>query len=81
MKVVKYNVVNPKKYQSGNEEKTYWANVGTMTEFHKDDGNISRILELNFLDKQFMLYPSEPKTAPSETIEYPNEETSEDAPF
>jgi hypothetical protein len=36
MKITKYNIAKPEKYQKGNEEKTYWANVGTMTVFHEE---------------------------------------------
>jgi len=27
-------------------EKTFWANVGTLTEFEKQDGTVSRIIEI-----------------------------------
>lgn len=47
MKVIKYNISKPKKYTDrNNNEKTQWNNIGTMTEFHKDSGQISRIIEI-----------------------------------
>lgn len=42
----KYNIAKPEKYTKDGVEKTYWANVGTMTEFEKQDGPISRIIEI-----------------------------------
>ena len=41
----KYNISKPEKYLKDGEEKTYWANVGTMTEFEKE-GKVSRIIEI-----------------------------------
>lgn len=47
MKVKKFNISKPKKYtdRDGNE-KTQWNNIGYMTEFHKDNGDVSRIIEI-----------------------------------
>lgn len=47
MEVKKYNISRPKKYKDrdGNE-KTSWQNIGYMTEFHKDDGGVNRIIEI-----------------------------------
>lgn len=43
----KYNVSKPKKIIGANgETKTIWRTVGEMTEFVKQDGSISRILEM-----------------------------------
>ncbi|MFA6097581.1 MAG: hypothetical protein WC788_08235 [Candidatus Paceibacterota bacterium] len=44
--IKKYNISKPMKYIKNDEEKTYWANVGTMTEFVKEDGSVSRIIEI-----------------------------------
>lgn len=44
--IKKYNISKPEKYIKDGVEKTYWANVGTMTEFKKQDGTVSRILEI-----------------------------------
>lgn len=65
MKVQRYNVVNPKEYgeadpQTG-RKKTFWANVGTLTEFHRDDGSVSRMLELNDRSEQYQVFPVEPR--------------------
>lgn len=44
--IKKYNLSKAEKYNKGGEERTYWANVGTMTEFIKEDGSVSRIVEI-----------------------------------
>jgi len=62
MQVKRFNIVNPKKYTSNNEEKTFWANVGTMTEFHKEDGSVSRIIEMNDNNVTFSVFEAEQKT-------------------
>jgi hypothetical protein len=44
----KYNISRPEKYfdkKAGNE-KTAWTTVGTMTEFEKPDGSITRFIEI-----------------------------------
>ena len=62
MKVLKFNVSKPKKYQDkdGNE-KTQWNNIGMITEFHKDDGTVSRIIEIPALNLEANIFPFEPK--------------------
>lgn len=54
--VTKYNIAKPEKYMKDNEEKTYWANVGTMTEFEKD-GKISRIIEIPAIGLKANIFP------------------------
>lgn len=45
--IKKYNISKPKKYTTKQgEEKTQWNNIGYMTEFIKEDGSISRIIEI-----------------------------------
>ncbi len=53
----KYNVCLPKKFKQGEEEKTFWAPVGKITEF--DNGG--RILELNILPYTYQIFPMEDK--------------------
>lgn len=64
MQVKRYNIVNPKPYgdpdENGNR-KTFWANVGTMTEFHKDTGQVSRIIEMHDSNIQFQVFEMEQK--------------------
>jgi len=97
MQVKKFNVVLGKKYSVKDEEKTFWANIGTITEFHKDDGTVSRMLELNDRNEKYSIFPQdarksrdgvdEPARAnrsesKSEDIEYPEDEVnSEDIPY
>jgi len=74
MKINKFNISKPKKYQDkdGNE-KTQWNNIGTITEFHKDDGTVSRIIEIPAINLDANIFPFEPKekeTKTSEDAEY-----------
>lgn len=57
----KYNISKPEKYMSNGVEKTYWANVGTMTEFDKDDGSISRIIEIPAIGLKANIFAQERK--------------------
>lgn len=62
MKIIRYNISKPKKYTDrGGNEKTQWNNIGTMTEFHKDDGKISRIIEIPAIGLDANLFKIEPK--------------------
>jgi len=54
--VTKFNIAKPEKYMKDNEEKTYWANVGTMTEFEKD-GKVSRIIEIPAIGLKANVFP------------------------
>lgn len=96
--IKKFNISKPKKYtNSQGEEKTQWNNIGMITEFHKEDGSVSRIIEIPTIGLEANIFPFEPKkteqdgiksTPPGymnkkvETIEYPEEEINpEDIPF
>lgn len=47
MEVKRYDISKPDKYtDKGGTEKTKWNTVGTLTEFHKDNGDVSRIIEI-----------------------------------
>ena len=59
--VKKYNIVVAKKYFKDNVEKTLWQNCGTMTEFHKQDGNVSRIIEIPAIGLNAQVFPFEDK--------------------
>lgn len=62
--VKRFNVVRAKKYQSNDgQEKTAWLPVGTMTVFEKDDGNVSRILEMNDSPVVYQIFPFQEKQA------------------
>ena len=62
MKVTRFNISKPKKYTKGNEEKTMWNNIGTMTVFQKDDGTVNRIIEIPAIGLDAHVFPFEPKT-------------------
>jgi len=92
--VTKFNISKPEKYIKDGIEKTYWTNVGTMTEFEKQDGSMSRILEIPAIGLKANIFPVEPKTAPVTNhkpqeqgrvptdVDYPEEDINpDDIPF
>lgn len=44
--IKKYNISVPKRYVKDGQEKTLWQNVGVMTEFIKESGEVSRKIEI-----------------------------------
>ena len=72
--VKKYNISKPEKYVSNGAEKTYWANCGTMTEFIKDDGSVSRIIEIPAISLKASIFPAEPRQATNSPI-WPKDES------
>lgn len=97
MRVERFNITIPgRKYEDSNgNEKTVWNNVGTLTEFHKEDGTISRLIEIPLLNLSANAYPIQKKennnsgrnhngdaSRGNDPIEYPNEDINpEDIPF
>lgn len=92
--IKKYNISKPEKYMSNGVEKTFWANVGTMTEFEKQDGSTSRIVEIPAIGLKanvFLQEYKEPTTQKSQikkevkempVVDYPEDEINpEDIPF
>lgn len=93
----KYNLSKPEKYVGKDGvEKTFWANVGTMTEFEKQDGTVSRIVEIPAIGLKasvFLQVPrenapqaSQPRTEAQNnedipTIEYPEDTNEDGTPF
>ena len=65
----KYNISKPEKYIKDGVEKTFWANIGTMTEFEKQDGSISRIIEIPAISLKANVFPQEPKETRIKTEE------------
>ena len=63
MAVKKFNISKPKKYidKTTGEEKTFWQNIGTLTEFQKPDGSISRIIEIPAISLEANVFPIEPR--------------------
>ena len=62
MQVKKYNIAKPMPYKTRDgEEKTFWANVGTIVEFHKDNGSISRMVEIPAIGLKANAFPAEKK--------------------
>lgn len=95
--VKKFNISRPKKYFKDNVEKTLWQNIGTITEFHKDDGSVSRIIEIPAIGLEANIFPFEDKKGDKDyanygkqpeakqdvpTVEYPQEVINqEDIPY
>ncbi len=60
--IKKYNISKPKKYVDGQgQQKTFWQNIGTITEFWKEDGGVSRILEIPAIGLEANIFPIIPK--------------------
>lgn len=59
--IKKFNISRPKKYFKDNVEKTMWQNVGVMTEFIKDNGEISRKIEIPAIGLDAQVFPFEDK--------------------
>lgn len=59
--VKKYNLSKPEKYIKDGVEKTFWSQVGTMTEFEKQDGSISRIVEIPAIGLKASVFEVVPK--------------------
>lgn len=80
MKVNKFNITKAgRKYQDNQgQEKTQWDNVGTYTEFVKDDGTINRVVEIPAIGLNANVFPIKPKVVEPKAeakasldIEYP----------
>jgi hypothetical protein len=54
--ITKYNISKPDKYLKDGEEKTFWQNVGTYTEFEKD-GKVSRVVEIPAIGLKAQVFP------------------------
>lgn len=81
----KYNLSVPQKYTKDGVEKTYWANVGTLVEFEKQDGTISRLVEIPAIGLKANAFPIEPKEDPNRPASFPRSSkediTPEEIPF
>lgn len=69
MSIKKYNISKPEKYAGKDgQEKTIWHNVGIITEFHKQDGGVSRIIEIPAISLRaniFEIKSKEPQKEPA----------------
>lgn len=59
MNIKRFNVSKAgRKYQDAQgQEKTVWNNIGTITEFHKPDGAVSRLLEIPAIGLEANIFP------------------------
>lgn len=92
MKVIKFNLSKAGRKYQGNDgqEKTAWENVGSLTEFHKDDGTVNKVVEIPAIGLVANVFSIKPKVAketkPEPTVklddEFPDEDINpEDIPF
>lgn len=77
MKIIRFNISKPKKYEAKDgSEKTQWNNIGTITEFHKDDGSVGRIIEIPAIGLEANIFPFTPKARENQDnqdVGYPEE--------
>lgn len=59
MEVHKFNISKPTKYEKNGEEKTRWDTVGYLTIIKRDDGTMSRIVEIPAIGLQANAFPQE----------------------
>ena len=78
MSFKKYNISVPQKYTKDGVEKTYWANVGTLTEFEKQDGSTSRLVEIPAIGLKANAFPVEVKDDPARPASFPRQTATED---
>ena len=81
----KFNISVPQKYVKNNEEKTYWATVGSLTIFDKQDGSQSYLVEIPAIGLKANAFPIEPKEDPNRPASFPRSSkediTPEEIPF
>lgn len=65
----KFNISKPEKYLKDGVEKTYWTTVGTLTEFTKEDGSKSRLIEIPAIGLKANAFPFD-KTKDKKNVEY-----------
>lgn len=61
MNIKRFRLAKPTKYNKNGEEKTRWDNVGTMTVFQKDDGSVSRLVEIPAIGLEAQVFEIEDK--------------------
>ena len=76
----KFNISKPKKYTKDGVEKTVWNNIGTLTEFVKPDGSVSRLIEIPAIGLEAHVFAIEPKVAPESGVAYPENPAGQPVP-
>ena len=70
--IKKFNVSKPQTYLKDGVEKTYWSTIGVYTEFEKQDGSVSRIVEIPAIGLKASVFLQEPReTAPQRPQPHP----------
>ena len=68
MNIKRYNISKPKKYVQNGSEKTQWQNIGQLVEFYKENGSVSRIIEIPAIGLEAQVFPIEPKEKPAPSV-------------
>lgn len=61
MNIKRFRIAKPTNYEKDGQEKTRWDNVGTMTVFQKDDGSVSRLIEIPAIGLEARVFEIEEK--------------------
>ena len=78
MQIKKYNIAKPQPYKTRDgEEKTFWVNVGTITEFYKDDGSVSRMVEIPAIGLKANAFPADKKENNNGNYQQNNQQRNE----
>lgn len=77
----RYNISKPEKYMKDGVEKTQWQNVGTMTEFERQDKTISRIIEIPAIGLKANVFEIKPKDTPVLKVEEEEKEPADLPPI
>lgn len=78
--IIKHNVNKPEKYVKDGVEKTFWTNVGTYTKFVKEDGSVSRLLEIPAIGLKAQIFPIDERLKEEKT-KLKEEINDEEIPF
>jgi hypothetical protein len=66
----KFNISRPEKYiDKTGTEKTKWDTVGVLTEFEKQDGSISRIIEIPAIGLKASIFEQKPREDNQERVQ------------
>ena len=79
----KFNIAVPQKYIKDSVEKTYWANVGNLTIFEKQDGSTSYLVEIPAIGLKANAFPVERKDDPARPASFPRQtaDPRDESPF
>ena len=78
----RFNIAKPEEYQSEGETKTKWNTVGKYIEITKEDGSISRIVEIPAIGLKANAFPErDPREQQQTAPQQPTQKTAEQTGF